>query len=382
MPGPPDTRPLDVALIDPSGYSRPYDHELARALARRGHRVTLHTAAFVLGEPPAPEGYAVVERFYRRTNRLAGPLRLRQAAKAVEHLAGLRGLGRDLRARRPDVVHVQWSVLRPPERRFYGRLQRAGLPVVFTAHDPLPNVGGAARRRSVAATARAFRRVIVHSEWGRRALIERCGVRPERVRVIPHGVLEHLREVMPAPWAELGPGPLVVLPGLIRPYKGVDLLLAAWPAVRARVPDARLVIAGRPLMDVGRLAAGRPGVTLHPRFLDDGELAGLLLRADVVVLPYRSIDNSGIVFAALAMGAALVLSDVGGFRELHDRHGVGELVPAADPARLADAVAGVLADPERRDRLRAASARAADGPFGWAAIAEATEAVYRELVLP
>ena len=119
---------------------------------------------------------------------------------------------------------------------------------------------------------------------------------------------------------------------------------------------------------------------LIPRYVEDGELAALLRRADVVVLPYRSIDSSGVVFAALALGSALVLSDVGGFHELHAEHGVGELVAAGDVPALADAVAGVLSDPARRDRLREASRRAAAGPFGWAAIAEPTEAVYRELV--
>ena len=62
---------------------------------------------------------------------------------------------------------MQWAVLRPVERPFYSRLEREGLPVVFTAHDPIPNAGGDRRRRSVAATARGFARVIVHSEWGR-----------------------------------------------------------------------------------------------------------------------------------------------------------------------------------------------------------------------
>jgi glycosyltransferase involved in cell wall biosynthesis len=134
------------------------------------------------------------------------------------------------------------------------------------------------------------------------------------------------------------------------------------------------------MMDLARLATEQPGVELRPHYLGDAELAGLLRRADAVVLPYRSIDNSGVVFAALAFAAPLVLSDAGGFRELHDRHGVGELVPAGDAPALAAAVAGVLADPARRERLREASARAAAGPFGWAEIAEATEAVYRELV--
>ncbi|MGN6378072.1 MAG: glycosyltransferase family 4 protein [Gaiellales bacterium] len=366
-------------MIDPSGYSRPYDHELARSLAARGHRVTLYTAAAAHGEGPAPDGYAVEPIFYRHTNHMGGPPRVRQAAKAAEHLDGLRRLRNRLLSRRHDVAHVQWSVLRPPERPFY-RWVDGRVPVVFTAHDPLPNVGGAARRRSVAATSRVFRRVIVHTEWGRRALVEQCGVDPLRVRVIPHGELSFLRDAPRVDPPVDGSGPMVVQPGLIRPYKGTDLLLAAWPLVRARVPDARLVIAGRPMLDVSRLDTGQPGVELLARYLDDAELAALVRRADVVALPYRSIDSSGVVFAALALGAGLVLSDVGGFRELHDRYQVGELVPAGDVAALAGAVASVLADPAHRDRLREASARAAAGPFAWPAIAEATEAVYREML--
>jgi glycosyltransferase involved in cell wall biosynthesis len=366
-----------LALIDPSGYSRPYDHELARALAGRGHQVTLWTAGFVHGEPPEPDGYEVCELFYRHANLVGG--RLRRPAKAAEHVLDLARLGRRLLARRPDVVHVQWSVLRPVERPFYRMLDRAGLPVAFTAHDPLPNAGGAGRRRSFAATARGFRRVIVHSEWGRRALVAACGVAPERIRVIPHGELAYLRDQPAAAVPVPGDGPLVALPGILRPYKGADLLLAAWPAVRERVPQARLAIAGRPMMDISALAADQPGVTLLPRFLSDPELAALLAAADLVALPYRSIDNSGVVFAALALDCAVVMSDVGGFRELHERDGVGELVPMGNVPALAESVALVLADPARRDRLRSASRAARDGRFGWPAIAAATEAVYREL---
>ncbi|HLK43967.1 MAG TPA: glycosyltransferase family 4 protein [Thermoleophilia bacterium] len=365
-----------MGLIDPSGFSRPYDHELASALAARGLDVTLWTSRPVHGDAPPPAGYAVAERFYRRTNRLPAPDGVRRAAKAAEHVAGLAALRRWVRDRRPDVLHVQWSVLRPVERRFYGRLMATGTPAVFTAHDPLPNVGGAARRRAVAATARAFPRVIVHSEWGRRALIDECRVAAERIRVIPHGVLAHLRTVpvVDPPFAV--DGPTVVLPGLIRPYKGTDVLLAAWPDVRSRIPDARLVIAGRPMMDLGTLRLDQPGVTVVPRFLSESEMAAAIRAATVVVLPYRSIDNSGVVSAALALGAGVILSDVGGFREMHDRHGVGDLVPPADPPALAAAIVRALDEPEP---LRGASVRAAEGALGWAAIAELTESVYREL---
>jgi glycosyltransferase involved in cell wall biosynthesis len=375
-----DTRSLHVALIDPSGYSRPYDHELARSLAARGHRVTLWTAAFVHGAAPAPAGYRVVEHFYRRSNRLRVGARLRGPAKAAEHVAGLAGLGRALARDRPDVVHLQWAVLRPLDRRFYRRLAAAGTPVVFTAHDPLPNVGGAARRRSAAATARSFARVICHSDWGRRALVDRCGVPSGRVRVIPHGALRYLLDEPAVAAPVQASGPLAALPGILRPYKGADVLVRAWPAVRDLVPGASLVIAGRAMMDIAGLGTAGPGVEIVNRFLSDAELAALLRRADVVVLPYRRIDSSGVLFAALAFGRALVLSDVGSFRELHDEHGVGVLVPPDDPAALATAVAGVLEDGDARRALEAASERAASGPFSWDTIAGLHEAVYRELV--
>ena len=117
-----DTRSLHVALIDPSGYSRPYDHELARALVARGHRVTLWTARFVHGDAPEAVGYDAVEHFYPRSNRIPIGSRLRGPAKALEHVSGLAALWRGLFRDRPDVVHVQWTVLRPVDRRFYRRL--------------------------------------------------------------------------------------------------------------------------------------------------------------------------------------------------------------------------------------------------------------------
>jgi glycosyltransferase involved in cell wall biosynthesis len=375
-----DIRSLHVALIDPSGYSRPYDHELATALAARNHRVTLWTAQFMHGEAPDPVGYTVVEHFYRRTNALPIRSRLRAPAKAAEHLAGLVGMRRALLRARPDVVHVQWTVLRPVERRFYRRLAAAGVPVVFTVHDPLPNVGGQARRRSVAATARSFPRVICHSAWGRSALVDRCGVDAARVRVVPHGAFGYLRDLPEAPPPVAAAGPLAALPGILRPYKGADVLVRAWPAVRDRVPAARLVVAGRAMMDVTALGTAGDGVEILDRYLSDAELAGLLRRADLVVLPYRRIDSSGVLFAALAFGRALVLSDVGSFRELHDEHGIGILVPPDDEAALATAVAGVLEDGTGRAELEAASRRAADGPFAWEAVARRHEEIYRELL--
>jgi glycosyltransferase involved in cell wall biosynthesis len=117
------------------------------------------------------------------------------------------------------------------------------------------------------------------------------------------------------------------------------------------------------------------GVRLVPRFVSDAELAGVLRRADLVTLPYREIDQSGVLYAALGLGRPLLLSAVGGFPEVAAT-GAAELVPAGDPAALHGALQRLVADPERRGALTAAAAQAARTTYSWDAVAERHLALY------
>ncbi len=114
------------------------------------------------------------------------------------------------------------------------------------------------------------------------------------------------------------------------------------------------------------------------RFVSGAELAGAFRAADLVVLPYREIDQSGVLFTALAFGKPLLLTSVGGFPEIAAT-GAAELVPPGDPDALANAISALLADDQRLARMAAASRAAADGPYGWDAIAERTLALYAGL---
>jgi glycosyltransferase involved in cell wall biosynthesis len=101
-------------------------------------------------------------------------------------------------------------------------------------------------------------------------------------------------------------------------------------------------------------------------------------RADVVALPYREIDQSGVLFTALAFGKPLVLSDVGGFTEVAAT-GAARLVPAGDPAALRAELTSLLADPATRAGLGERAARAAREQFGWDAIARSHLRLYERL---
>jgi glycosyltransferase involved in cell wall biosynthesis len=369
---------MRVSLVDPSAFTPPYDHALAAALADAGAQVELLTSRFVHGPVPRSEGYDVRELFYRGAARLGPRSRLRPAAKLTGHLPGmmrLRGAVRDA-----DVVHFQWLALPQVDRL----LLPPRRPRVLTGHDVLPREP---RPGQLAATRRllaAMDAVIVHSEHGAARLRAEVGLPGERVRVIHHGAFDYLTRLgderpLPPALARVE-GPVVLFFGLLRPYKGVDVVLEAF----REVEGAELWIVGMPRMPVEplrRLAARAPGtVRFVPRFVTDPEIPAFLRRADLVVLPYRQIDQSGVLYAALAFGKPLVLSAVGGFAEVAEQDGAATLAPPGDPDALAEVLRDLLADPERRRKLGAAAARAAQGPYSWAAAARSTLSLYRELL--
>jgi len=363
---------MRVHLVDPAAYTPPYDRALAVALAAAGADVSLFTSAFDYGDVPAAPGVDVRERaFYRWA---PGRGRVRRAARLAQHVPDMARYARA--ARRADVVHFQWL----PVQALDARLLPRAHPRLLTAHDVLPREP---RPGQLAGQRRLYERmdaIVVHSEHGAARLRDELGLDAARVHVIPHGALTGLTEI-PAqarPPRELraGAGPVVLFFGLLRPYKGVDVLLDAWR--RARRPDgARLWIAGMPRMDVTGIAAA-PDVDAALRFVSASELAGAFRAADLVVLPYREIDQSGVLFTALAFGKPLLLSDVGGFPEVAAT-GAAELVAAGDADALAAALSALLADAGRRERLAAAARAAAAGPYGWDAIARRTLTLYRAL---
>jgi glycosyltransferase involved in cell wall biosynthesis len=369
---------VHVRIVDPSAYTPPYDHALCAALARQGEDVTLVTSDFPYGDVPRPDGYAVERGFYRRAIGPAGS-RVRQVSKLAQHVPDMRRLAR--RSRDADVVHFQWLAVQQLDRWLLPRR----VPLVLTAHDVLPREAAPGQRRAQQRLYARMDAVIVHSRHGRDRLVDDLDVPAGKVHVIPHGAFRHLAEVVPAPLpAELASTPeerpVVLLFGLIRPYKGLDVLLDAWRALAADGdPGADLWVVGLPKHDVSALrAAAPPSVRFVERFVSDAETAAVFGRADVVVLPYREIDQSGVLFTALAFGRPMVLSDVGGFPEVA-AEGAAELVPAGDAAALAATLRGVLADPERRAALAERSAALAAGRYSWDAIAAEHRAVYAAL---
>ena len=233
-------------------------------------------------------------------------------------------------------------------------LSRLSRRLVVTVHDLLPHQRHGRWNQIV--YRRIWRipdRLVVHTQRMRAALIERFAVDPARIVVMEHGINDEIAPRAPRPDAiarvarKRGAPLRLLIFGAVAPSKGVDLLLEAFAGLDERF---ELVIAGRCLdrAYAGRIAAliasnrNRERITWRDEFVPEHEVDGYFVAADVVVLPYRHIDQSGVLLEALGQGVPIVATDVGAF---------AHYVSAAD---------GVIVRPGDVGALRAGILRVAD----------------------
>ena len=178
--------------------------------------------------------------------------------------------------------------------------------------------------------------------------------------VLPHPIYTHFGRKLPRKEAEARLGlpsgrRTLLFFGLIREYKGLDILLRAFDLLDWRY---QLVIAGEPygsfdkyrkLIDGGRAPED---VHVFPEYIRDSEVKNYFSAADLTVLPYRSATQSGISSVSIHFGVPMVVTDVGGLRETVGAAGTGIVCDEGTPECIAAAIGRYFDDPALQARLR------------------------------
>lgn len=170
--------------------------------------------------------------------------------------------------------------------------------------------------------------------------------------VLPHPVYSHFGKKMERSEAEgrlgLKPGMRNILFfGLIREYKGLDILLEAFDSLG---PEYQLIIAGEPYGSFDRYrklidaSSGKDRIHVFGHYIKDSEVSAYFSAADVAVLPYRSATQSGISSIAYHFELPMIVTDVGGLKETIGSRGTGIVVPSVTPECIAGAIKTYFAD--------------------------------------
>jgi phosphatidyl-myo-inositol alpha-mannosyltransferase len=195
---------------------------------------------------------------------------------------------------------------------------------------------------------------------------------PGEYEIVPNGVL------VPEAAEPGGREHRIVFAGRHEPRKGLHVLLRAWPEIRRRTRARLRLVGADPLavrLLMSRLRVPDEGIDVLG-FLSQDDLTAELASAKALVAPSVGGESFGMVLTrAFACATPVVASDIPGYRDVMTPE-TSVAVQPDDPAALADAVAGLLADEERRERLGAAARELAIEKYSWADIARRLEGIY------
>lgn len=302
----------------------------------------------------------------------------------------------------PTIFHILWNnrfeLLDRTILMLYYKL--LGKKVVLTAH----NVNAGRRDDADTLLNRITLRIqyalsdhiFVHTEKMKGELISDFHVNAKRVTVIPYGINN---AVPTSPLtsqdakAHLGLKPcdrVILFFGRITPYKGLDHLIAAFQRLPGHGTDYRLIVAGRPdkcdtywaeLRGRADHLVQRGQIILRAEFIPDEDLELYFKAADVLVLPYRDIYQSGVMFLGFSFGLPVIATEVGSLSDDIVEGCTGFLARSNRPDELADVIeayfdSGLYKNlDERRHNVR----EYVQARHSWDVVAHLTRAVYAEL---
>jgi glycosyltransferase involved in cell wall biosynthesis len=396
---------MKIVFLEPAGRGGMihYAFQLCRAMAAGGADVTLLTSTnYELRE--LPHTFSVEPTIELWDAKPAGRLsqtpwaiagrKIRRVGRALLHYKQWLAQIRRVRELDPDVVLI--GDIRFPFDLFpLMLLERRARTIVDICHNVHPfSTSGASgglfnrsrwRESFYRRIYRLFDRVFVHFERNREEFVTSFGISRDKVGVIVHGNEEIFRDLrtpgvdaaaLRARVAIPANEPVVLFFGTLSRYKGIDVLIDAFPAIR-KATNARLVLAGFPSPDFdvraheaqARARGIDAAITWVPEYVASGDVAAWMELADVIVFPYRDIYQSGALHIAQTFGVPIVASAIGAMKDVIEDRKSGLLIAPENPAALADAVIELLRNRPLATELGRNAATDAQGPFSWTTIA-------------
>ncbi|MBI5886219.1 MAG: glycosyltransferase family 4 protein [Deltaproteobacteria bacterium] len=377
--------PFEVAMIElvcAHGGMDYYDFSLCKGLMNAGVGVRLYTSE---AGPLLPQGLKVIESFkgiFGKGNALI---------RGLKWFMALRASLSDARKSGSKLTHIHFFDTGVMEYLTVRLARSYGLKVVATVHD----VESFHKKRSRGFSSRVLGSVdgiIVHNEVSRAETLKLLSGKGVRLAVIKQGhFLEYIgkKREKAALRAELGlalDAPLFLFFGQIKKVKGLDVAIRAMGELKKSVPQARLLVAGRPWKDdaayyealineVGVAA----NVIWHKGYVPQDRVDLYYYACDAVVQPYRRIYQSAVLLMAMSYGCPVIVSDLPGMTEVVKDGENGYVFPDGDHAAMADAMKGVIDNPERTGEIAACGLEYVKRHYDWDSIGRKTAEFYKTI---
>ncbi|MDD4606791.1 MAG: glycosyltransferase family 4 protein [Patescibacteria group bacterium] len=294
-----------------------------------------------------------------------------------------------VRREKIDVVHFEWLLSQTMDTGLIKKLQRLNILTVYTAHNILPHEARPGDKRKLKKIYQTVEKIIVHAENNKQDLIDNFNIPANKIDVIFHGnflnvvkLQSELTFLEARRMLGLEQNNFIILFfGNVRPYRGLDVLIKAMVYLR-KYSNIKLVIAGKIhdfeiTQDLIDLFKVRESTDFHLNYISLDEVHKYFYAADVVVLPYHKIYQSGAIQLAYSFGRPVISTQTGGVPEVIDEDKSGFVIPVDDSKILAKKILTMYQNLDKTKLMGRYSLELAKQKFDWTDIAKKTIQVYQ-----
>jgi D-inositol-3-phosphate glycosyltransferase len=390
----PKTAPEVLVALLTGGGDRPYVFGLATELLAKGAAVDLIGSDEL--DCPEYRGNPRLNFLNLRGNQRRDAGFVEKVSRICKYYASLVHYAATAK---PRIFHILWNnkfeLLDRTLLMLFYRL--IGKKVVLTVH----NVNAARRdsrdsplnRLTLRIQYHLANHIFVHTQKMKLELLREFGVKDLRVTVIPFGINNSVRNsslTQAEARQQMGirqDKKTILFFGAITPYKGVEYLVAAFRRLLARHDDYRLIIAGRPnnceeywraIQEESREGVQKGRILLRGEYIPDDETELYFKAADVLVLPYRHIYQSGVLCLGYSFGLPVLAADVGSLKDEIVEGQTGFVFKPEDPIDLAKTVERYFASDlfANLDNHRQEIRNFATERHSWDVVGQVTMSVY------
>jgi len=315
-----------------------------------------------------------------------------KANKIFAFIIYLLHLYRYIKSSKCDIVHYQFF-RRKEEVLFFRFLKWRGAKLIITAHNVLPHESSKLDFYVKSLVYKSANAIIVHSDFIKNKIIQNFSINSNKINVIPHGNFDYYIKPNEITYEDSRKNfsldisdNVMLFFGFIRPYKGLDLLLEAFEKAAEKDFKLKLIIAGNVIEGreslIEEIARNKFSSRIHTilSFVPNEEVAKYFAAADVVVLPYKNIDHSGIIHLAYSFSKAVLATNVGDFNEVIEDGKSGKILNNNNPDEFADAIIDIFKDKSKLREMGDYGKFLNKTKYSWQDISKKTIQVYNKVI--
>lgn len=327
----------------------------------------------------------VGEKGYKYEKSLYGHYDGNKLGRATRYIVSLFKCFRKILFGNYDVIHIQSFRNVSVESRLYKITRRKKAIYVHTLHNILPHEASQKDKENYGRIYDLCDSLVAHNQASMTAFAENFPKLVDKVSIIPHGAYSYIRNMVRQ--KEASDKTIFFMLGLIRKYKGADILLEAVSKLSVKDREnCHVIIAGRqdkrldPTDYESYISENDISntVTFIPEKISDEKMAEFYNEADVCVFPYRSIYGSGSLLMAYAFSKPVLVSDVPAFIEETEQGQTGLLFESENADDLAEKMHTFITMPyTEKLKYKESIERLTEHKYNWKKCAEKTMEVYR-----